>query len=55
MTPDDFPLLNTIQSPADLRALEEDQLVPLAAELRAYIIQSLAKTGGHLASGSGMR
>ena len=53
MTPDDFPLLNALQSPADLRALEEDQLVPLAAELRAYIIQSLAKTGGHLASGLG--
>ncbi|RLA12906.1 MAG: 1-deoxy-D-xylulose-5-phosphate synthase [Gammaproteobacteria bacterium] len=53
MTPDDFPLLNTIQSPADLRALEEEQLVPLAAELREFIIQSLSKTGGHLASGLG--
>jgi len=53
MTPDDFPLLNEIHSPADLRALDEDQLVPLAAELREYIIQSLSKTGGHLASGLG--
>jgi len=53
MTPDEFPLLNKIQSPADLRTLEEDQLVLLAAELREYIIQSLSKTGGHLASGLG--
>ncbi|MCZ6723691.1 MAG: 1-deoxy-D-xylulose-5-phosphate synthase [Gammaproteobacteria bacterium] len=53
MTPEDFPLLNTIEFPADLRSLEEDQLVPLAAELREFIIQSLSKTGGHLASGLG--
>ena len=49
----DFPLLNRIQSPADLRALEEDQLIPLAHELREFLIQSLSKTGGHLASGLG--
>jgi 1-deoxy-D-xylulose-5-phosphate synthase len=53
MTPDAFPLLNSIKFPTDLRALEEDQLVPLAEELREYIIQSLSKTGGHLASGLG--
>jgi len=53
MTPEDFPILSTIDSPADLRSLEQDQLVPLAAELREFIIQSLSKTGGHLASGLG--
>jgi 1-deoxy-D-xylulose-5-phosphate synthase len=53
MTADNFPLLNSIQSPADLRNLEEDQLVTLAEELREYIIHSLSKTGGHLASGLG--
>ena len=53
MTTIDFPLLDRIQSPANLRALEEDQLIPLADELRAFLIQSLSKTGGHLASGLG--
>ena len=53
MTTIDFPLLDRIQSPADLRALEEDQLIPLADELRTFLIQSLSKTGGHLASGLG--
>ena len=53
MNSDDFPLLERIQSPADLRALEEDQLIPLAHELRTFLIQSLSKTGGHLASGLG--
>jgi 1-deoxy-D-xylulose-5-phosphate synthase len=53
MTSDEFPLLDRIQSPADLRALEEDQLIPLAEEIRAFLIQSLSKTGGHLASGLG--
>jgi len=53
MTSSNFPLLDTIQSPADLRCLEEDQLIPLADELRTFLIQSLSKTGGHLASGLG--
>jgi 1-deoxy-D-xylulose-5-phosphate synthase len=53
MTSDEFPLLDRIQSPADLRALEENQLIPLADELRLFLIQSLSKTGGHLASGLG--
>ena len=53
MTSDQYPLLDTIQSPADLRSLDEDQLPQLADELRAFLIQSLSKTGGHLASGLG--
>jgi len=53
MTSDDFPLLDSIQSPVDLRALEEDQLIALAHELRTFLIQSVSKTGGHLASGLG--
>ena len=53
MTPDPYPLLDTIHSPEDLRSLEEDQLPQLADELRAFLIQSLSKTGGHLASGLG--
>ena len=53
MTPDPYPLLDTIQSPEDLRSLEEDQLPQLADELREFLIQSLSKTGGHLGSGLG--
>ena len=53
MNSEQFPLLNLIQSPLDLRSLEEDQLPQLADELRAFLIKSLSKTGGHLASGLG--
>ena len=48
-----FPLLDSIDSPADLRQLEEEQLPELADELRQYLINSTARTGGHLASGLG--
>ncbi len=48
-----YPILTQIDSPADLRELEEDQLPELAAEIRAFLLQSLARTGGHLASGLG--
>ncbi len=47
-------LLHTINSPADLRLLERSQLPVLAEELREYLIQSVAKTGGHLASNLGV-
>ena len=46
-------LLNTINSPADLRALPRQQLGPLAHELRAYLLNSVAQTGGHLSSNLG--
>ncbi len=48
-----YPILAQIDSPADLRALDEEQLPELAAELRAFLLQSLSRTGGHLASGLG--
>jgi len=48
-----FPLLQTIQSPQDLRRLGRTQLEPLATELRAYLLDSVAKTGGHLSSNLG--
>src|SRR5579863_3740297 len=50
---DQYPLLGRIQSPHDLRALPEDALTTLAAELRAFLIESVSKTGGHLAAGLG--
>jgi len=48
-----FPLLAQIDSPADLRELDESQLPELATEIRAFLLQSLSQTGGHLASGLG--
>ena len=47
------PLLHTIHSPADLRKLPRDQLHALADELRAFLLDSVAKTGGHLSSNLG--
>ena len=47
------PILSQIESPSDLRLLDEKDLPLLAEELRAFIIESLSKTGGHLASGLG--
>ncbi len=46
-------LLNTIDSPADLRRLQPHQLPELVDELREFIIQSVSKTGGHLSSNLG--
>ncbi len=48
------PLLNTINAPLQLRQLERKQLVQLAQELRLFLIDSVAKTGGHLASNLGV-
>ncbi|MGV8991244.1 MAG: 1-deoxy-D-xylulose-5-phosphate synthase [Thiobacillus sp.] len=47
------PLLDTLSSPADLRALSSDELPQLAAELREFLVDSVAQTGGHLASNLG--
>ncbi len=48
-----YDLLNTIDDPADLRRLDRRQLHPLADELRAFVIDSVSKTGGHLSSNLG--
>jgi 1-deoxy-D-xylulose-5-phosphate synthase len=47
------PLLSTIDSPADLRRLSRTQLPALAQELRAYLLDSVSRTGGHLSSNLG--
>ena len=47
-------LLESIASPEDLRRLPPEQLKPLAAELRDFLIDSVARTGGHLASNLGV-
>jgi len=46
-------LLENIDRPADLRRLEHKQLAQLASELRAFLIESVAQTGGHLSSNLG--
>lgn len=47
-------LLANINSPQDLKQLERHQLPALAAELRTFLVESVAKTGGHLASNLGV-
>jgi 1-deoxy-D-xylulose-5-phosphate synthase len=47
------PLLDRIQSPADLRRFERESLPQLADELRAFLLESVSKTGGHLSSNLG--
>jgi 1-deoxy-D-xylulose-5-phosphate synthase len=46
-------LLETIETPADLRALERPDLPALSAELREYLIHTVGQMGGHLAAGLG--
>ena len=48
-----FPLLQSINSPSDLRHLNRSLLGQLATELRGYLLESVAKTGGHLSSNLG--
>ena len=47
------PLLESIQSPADLRRLPRAQLKGLADELRECVLTNVARTGGHLSSNLG--
>ncbi|MDO7653391.1 MAG: 1-deoxy-D-xylulose-5-phosphate synthase, partial [Porticoccus sp.] len=47
------PLLSAIEDTFHLRELEEDQLLELADELRAYLLFSVGKSGGHFGAGLG--
>lgn len=49
-----YEILDTIQSPADLKALDLGQLHMLADQIRAFLIESVSATGGHLASNLGV-
>ena len=53
MTMASYPLLESIDSPADLRRIERKALPQVADELRAFLLESVAKTGGHLSSNLG--
>jgi 1-deoxy-D-xylulose-5-phosphate synthase len=50
----DCPLLETIQGPADVKALKADQLDTLAAEIRHKLVHSISRTGGHLGPNLGV-
>ena len=48
-----WPLLESVNSPADLRQLPEAKLPELARQLRSYLLETVSNTGGHLAAGLG--
>ncbi|MCC6915738.1 1-deoxy-D-xylulose-5-phosphate synthase [Nitrosomonas sp.] len=48
-----YPLLDRIEIPAQLRTLKRSQLPQLAEELRSFLVESVAGTGGHLSSNLG--
>jgi 1-deoxy-D-xylulose-5-phosphate synthase len=50
----DTPILDRINSPADLRLLDRDELRPLAEEMRARLIDVCSRTGGHIGAGLGV-
>ena len=47
-------LLADINSPSDLKGLNQQQLTQLAAEVRAFLVEHIAKTGGHLSPNLGV-
>jgi 1-deoxy-D-xylulose-5-phosphate synthase len=47
-------MLDSIKSPADLQGLTEDQLSALAEEIRAFLIEKVSKSGGHLGPNLGV-
>ncbi len=52
-TPNPWPLLESIDDPAALRRLDRSMLEVLARELRAFVLDSVSRTGGHLSSNLG--
>ena len=52
--PSRYPLLAQAGTPVELRALPAEDLPALAAELRAYLIESVGRSGGHFAAGLGV-
>ncbi|BCX89167.1 1-deoxy-D-xylulose-5-phosphate synthase [Methylomarinovum tepidoasis] len=48
-----YPLLSRINSPDDLRQLSEAELTQLAEEVRHFLLESVSRSGGHLAAGLG--
>ncbi len=53
MSTNPYPLLQSVNDPADLRRLSRAELKALSTELRAFVLDSVSKTGGHLSSNLG--
>lgn len=49
----DYPLLNTVNDPKDIRDFDLPHLKQLAQEMRGFMVESVASTGGHLSSSLG--
>lgn len=54
MAETEYKILDTINSPDDLKRLPEDHIEKLNSEIRHFLIESVSKTGGHLASNLGV-
>lgn len=50
----EYPTLALVNSPADLRQFPEDRLTTLCQELRTFLLHSVSRSSGHLASGLGV-
>lgn len=50
----EFPILEKINSPEDLKQLPEEDIAELAAEARAFLVEKVMRNGGHLASNLGV-
>ena len=48
-----YPILDQVEIPTDLRELNLNELEGLASDIREYILDTISKTGGHLAAGLG--
>ena len=53
MNEKNYALLDQVIRPADLRKLDEDQLPQVADELRAYLLETISRCGGHFSAGLG--
>lgn len=50
----EYKHLCKINSPADLKMMQEDEMIPLAEEIRNFLVEKVTKNGGHLASNLGV-
>ncbi len=53
LNPNDYPLLGKVHQPEDIKEFSTEELIALAAELRTYLVNSVAQTGGHLGASLG--
>ena len=53
MKNNNYPLLDKVNSPSDLKKLDNSELKLLADDIRTYILEVISQTGGHLAAGLG--